>query len=201
MPSPSPTAIPLPKSTLLSHTREIQKTSLVFSVPMPGTRKKTKYASTSFRVKILWVHSHEKTNMKKTPFQRKGLITEASEVVFYSKRGLAGCTSSNILCRQVWSQVFYRATQDFQVHLNQVLTWDYLISLLVWSQQLPFVTRKMTKPQFPLLDNLARAVLEQESNSKLIRTPMAKVPLIFCLQHCENWRYLLFSFQQQMLEI
>ena len=59
----------------------------------------------------------------------------------------------------------------------------------------------MTKPPFPRLDNLARAVLEQEYNSKLIRTPMAKVPLIFCLQHCKNWRYLLFSFQQQMLEI
>ena len=30
------------------------------------------------------------------------------------------------LCDQVWSQVFLSATCDFQVHLSQVLTWNYL---------------------------------------------------------------------------
>ena len=111
MPSPSSAAIALPKSMLLIQ-KIHKKTSLAFSVPLLGTRKKTKSVNTSFRDQNLWVYSNEKIHMKlqKTPFQRKGLMVEASVVVLYRKMGLTACTWSNVRCRQVWSQVFYRAT-------------------------------------------------------------------------------------------
>ena len=86
----SPTVIYLPKSALLSHSKEIQrKTSLFFSAPLISTRKKTKYVCLSgskpFESKVI-LNNYETTN-NPFPTQRHS--------VFYHERGLTAGTSKS----------------------------------------------------------------------------------------------------------
>ena len=117
-------AIFLPKTFLLSHSKEIQK---MLFVPSLSSNKATICISSWFYCrtinnywtrlsKISWFVNGEQINYSPKP------KAEANNWSARHCKCEIGSASSNILCYGVRSQVFLSATWDFQVHLSRVLT-------------------------------------------------------------------------------
>ena len=101
--------ISLPKTALLNHPREIQMMSFNLFICVAAN--------------AVLLSINKATICISSRFYSRTIAFAILVCCYFWCENASTC-SSDIICHQVWSQVFKSATWDFQVHLSQVLTWD-----------------------------------------------------------------------------